>query len=206
MMHTQTTRVWLKKQDSTRIFLAIPIQHDWQRALSDAQTAVQRIISADYPIRWTADTQYHMTVRFVGRLPNACTERFIDAVRDIASKHAPFVLPFARIVIATRNEPKMVWARFEKTKAFMHLVSDTTKHTKQFLQSECHGMTLVNGHRVVPHVTLARCSGRIGHVKLPIVFNAPLVLTVSSIVVYSSTSGLHGSVYRELGKALLSKQ
>jgi len=198
MMHKHVRRVWVRNCGSDRIFVALPVSKNWQEALAGFQVRARHALVTPVPIRWTPTENFHCTIRFIGMLPKEYMGGLIDVIRAVAATRMPFVLPFERITTATQKDPKMIWARFTKTDAFDGFVRNMTTTIARFLYSECKGMNLVNGHRVIPHITLARCSGRIRTIKYPLVVNFPPTLSVSSVVVYRSDISPQGSIYRVL--------
>lgn len=181
--------VWVKKSTTKRLFVAIPLPNDWRNAVRAAQQEFKNArITGNVPTRWTEAGNFHITVGFIGSVPEKNVAEIIKILRTNMGLTHVFELSFRRFEIATQEEPKMIWARFANAHEFQKLV----RLCKKTLHVQ-------NGHAVIPHVTIARLKGEADHVgKILIPTQVPDVLPVTSLVLYESKTLPTGSVYTTL--------
>ena len=199
-MHARLPKVWVQRQGTKRLFLAIPISSDWADVFEACEASILRVVPEIHPpIHWTKRNNFHITVRFIGNVAESCIPKLIVRIRAVLGRESAFTIPFDRLGIETPNEPKMIWAKFRATQEFIGLVGRVTSSVTSFLENECGGLQLQNGHTVIPHVTLARCKGPIPAIPLPNLQDMALHdLNVTTIVLHSSTTLTGGSVYTPL--------
>ncbi len=193
-------RVWIKRKTTKRLFLAIPISPQWSDTLSLIQKeAMERHLAGPVPVHWTQQEQFHITVRFIGSVDEHCIPALIRTIRKLLDDTHRFGLPFESVHVATRDDPKMIWATYENVVPFRQLVVRNTARISAFLMDECNGLVMHNGHDVIPHVTLARLKG-----TLPAMtdfsddISFPDMLPVDSLALYESKTLPSGSVYQKL--------
>lgn len=194
-------KITVQKPNRKRLFIAIPIEGSWQSALAALQTkAEESHATSAVPTHWTPPHHFHITVRFVGTVDKRYIPGIIAAIRVLTGRHRTFLLPFHGIEYATRNEPKMIWARFAKTAPFNGLVREMTRQISRFLQTRGDVRLLRSGHRVIPHVTLARAKGNLTAtgMRSPDAVRHDLLLPVTSLVLYESVSEQGHTDYKTL--------
>jgi 2'-5' RNA ligase len=182
-------KITVQKPNRSRLFLAIPVEHTWQYILAVWQSdAEKELAGSTVPTRWTSPTQYHITVRFIGTIEQRLIPGVVAVLRERISRHHAFSLPFHRIEFATRNEPKMIWARFSKTASYSGLVHDMTRQVVRFLRTRGERMPQRSGYPIIPHITLARAKGNFhaGSVRSGDTIKHDAPLLVRSLVLYES--------------------
>lgn len=194
-------KITVPKPNRKRLFIAIPIEGSWQSALAALQTkAEESHVRSAVPTHWIPPHQFHITVRFVGTVDKRHIPGIIAAIRVLTGRHRMFSLPFHGIEYATRHEPKMIWARFAKTAPFNGLVREMTCQISRFLKARGDVRVLRPGHRVIPHVTLARAKGNLGArgMRSPDTVRHDFLLPVTSLVLYESVSAKGHTDYKTL--------
>jgi len=198
-MQGRKRRVWVGDTRKTRLFLAVPVPVSWRpRLLGYQQLLKATAVTGTVPVRWTPPDNFHSTVRFIGsiskdRIPGLCAE-----LAAISTALVPFTLPFLRAGFVSVKQPKMIWITFRTTPAFRRTFSVCTRTVAAYLRKECGGMTLHNGHRLIPHITIARLKGEAQHIRLPAYPGKCPSLPVRSLTLFSSETRPEGSVYRHV--------
>lgn len=207
-MHGGLSKVWIQPKSAKRLFLAIPLPSLWSGTLESFEASMRRSVPKKHPpLIWTERKNFHMTIRFIGNINEACIPKLIMRIRAVAFQESVFTIPFDRISIETLNEPKMIWALFQRTREFVGLVERMTQCLEEFLEQECGGIKLHNGHDIIPHVTLARCKGEIPTSMNPYLHEPAIRnLDVERIVLHSSVTLPHGSIYTPLASFDLNAQ
>lgn len=194
-------KITVQKPNRSRLFLAIPIEHTWQYALAAWQLNVgKKLACGTVPTRWTSPAQYHITVRFIGTIEQRLVPKIVVQLRGLISRHRAFSLPFHGIVYATRNEPKMIWARFSKTARFNRLVQDMTRQIPRFLSMHGEKTPQLSGHGIIPHITLARAKGNFhaGSMLSGDTITPDAPLPVRSLILYESVHIPDQTVYKTI--------
>lgn len=131
-----------------RAFIAIHVPASLQHALADIRQACQDL---PLPLRWVQPTQLHLTLKFLGDIPEALIPDISRVMQSVATEHAPFNVPARGLgCFPTPARPRVLW---------MGLVD--TQHALTSLQQ--HLDTALGGHGIPreskpfhPHLTLAR--------------------------------------------------
>jgi len=172
----------------------------WKEAFGkDQQRLKEGRVIGNVRTNWTPPENMHITVRFIGIIDEQCIPGLIPVLSDAAVKTDAFTLARMHLEFATPSEPKMIWARFSDSVEFQSAVSRFTKSIARYLHLSCNGMTIHNGHDVIPHVTLARMKGEIraGTTLMSDVVT-PAKLTVRTLALYASETLPTGSRYTKL--------
>lgn len=124
-----------------RLFVAIPLPEEVRDALAG--------IAAGVPgARWTASENLHLTLRFIGEVPEPEFRDIAEALSRVDG--APFWLRVKGVgQFGDRRRAKMLWAGIEPT-AEVQLLRNRVENRLTRL-----GLT-PEGRKFMPHVTLAR--------------------------------------------------
>jgi 2'-5' RNA ligase len=114
--------------------------------------------------RITPSENLHITVIFLGEVPEKVIPDLETIVGNIASRTRPFALTGGRTRIMQPDEPTMLWMRYERNPWFERLVSDAESCFKRIgtweRQRDRKQRKTKGGDRfAVPHMTLARIKG-----------------------------------------------
>ena len=182
------------------MFVAIPLAPEVRTALHAAAAELRAAAPA---ITWTAAERLHLTVKFLGDVPEAQVAECEAAVLAAARNHrdVPLVVRGAG-VFPTPARPRVVWAAVESDPRLELLHHDVEEAFARL------GMP-VEGRPFRPHVTLAR-------VKRPLDAGERRALamalgafafedegTASSLDLMQSTLTQNGPSYRRLSSASL---
>jgi len=146
-------------------------------------------------LRWQPESNWHVTLRFVGDVPAHTVIELQQHMFDIAQRRTGFGMAFDAIAVFPDNRrPLVLAATAAATPAGKALVTE--------LENLCQLLSLPADHRPWrPHMTLARVRGR-KSLPLPA---TPVVrpLQVSEIVLMESSPADRGRVYLPLCCAAL---
>lgn len=135
-----------------RLFLAINFSLDVRRAVY-AATAPLRRVAPD--LGWIAAERLHLTLKFLGELPESTALVVAEAVREIVARHdvVPMVLGGVGAFPSLRR-PRVIWLGIGREPRLELLQND--------IESRCAELGFeVEGRPFRPHVTLARVRARL---------------------------------------------
>jgi 2'-5' RNA ligase len=143
-----------------RGFLAIELPADLRAGLAAIQQDLKRHIERTVDqvrIGWVSPVSMHLTLRFLGDMPEESIESLRTGIEQVASTPQALSLPFERIgVFPSRSQPRVLWAgpseswqqgpEAERLRAFHRAIEDCCQ-TRGFTSEE---------RPFNPHLTLAR--------------------------------------------------
>lgn len=93
-----------------RLFIAIFLPEEIKARLAEAQRALQRR-TPEGVVRWTPLEKVHLTLRFLGDVPEESVPAIIEAMRRAGSSVAPFALRAAALgCFPDARRPRVLWA------------------------------------------------------------------------------------------------
>ena len=81
----------MNSTETLRLFLAIPIPETVRAELRRLQLELQPLLPP-HAARWTRPEQFHLTLKFLGKVPSASTDALSEAVRAICAPTPPMRL------------------------------------------------------------------------------------------------------------------
>lgn len=170
-----------------RLFVAIEIPQALRAELARLQNGVPGA-------RWVAPENFHITLRFIGEVDNAAASDIDDQLARIGA--IGFELSVKGVgYFADGAKLRALYAAVESNPALEHLQQKVDSAISRA------GIRL-DGRRFVPHVTLARFSGRqdAGHHLAQFMAShslwRPEPFDVEHFSLYSSVTRPEGSLYR----------
>ncbi len=141
------------KEKNKRLFLALLLPEEFNEWLAHKQEKLKKFFKKKrLSARWVQPKNFHITVCFLGEIPEKHLPQIIALSQGIAQETKPFSLRFWDIVSAPPHRPPtMIWATFQSASYFSFLVSQAQTTFKDFLPLQNHRQT-------IPHLTLARFS------------------------------------------------
>ncbi len=124
-----------------RLFFAVPVSPPIARQLEQA------LFPYHYPyIRLTPARSYHLTVLFLGEVPEKNVQHLLAVGRALCSQHAAFDLTFDQLVaMPPAGQPRMIWAQFHSHEALTNLA-----------ETFANELAITPQEDLLPHITLAR--------------------------------------------------
>ena len=199
-----------------RAFLAVQLSEPLQTTLAAVQSDVKRRITPDLPrdvsLSWVRPASLHLTVKFLGDIPEELVIALREAMADALKDHHRFQIPLDRLGVFPRlQQPRILWVgpteqwdaseEAARLTAVHHAVEvccgtlDLAPDTRP-LSAHLTLARIKTGHRAVGQA-LAR-SGAMD--RLPSTAGA---LTVDAIALVRSELKPTGSVYTVLWEAKL---
>lgn len=127
-----------------RLFLAINLPEDVKKRLF-------RFVEKEYgelPVKWSRKDNFHLTLNFLGHIPEEHIPDICDKVKGVAKDFPLFELEFQRVEAGPSKErKKMIWASGEKNKDLAEL---------KFRLDKALGFQARENKEFRPHITLGR--------------------------------------------------
>ena len=163
-----------------RLFIAIQLDPNIKKALTDVQTALRQ---RGYKGRFTDIENMHLTLAFIGEFNDPDT--VLEAMKQVPFD--PFNLTLGGYI---GNFGDLLWAGIEKS-------PQLEKHVKSLRHALSEAQILFDGRKFNPHITLMRnAASRRGFSDIVI---SKEEMSVCKISLMRSDFGKHGAVYTELG-------
>ena len=91
-----------------RLFIAIELPEEWLAALARVQEALQGTGLA--ALRWTRPEGIHLTLKFLGAVPEARVAEIVQAMTRAAAQTTPFTLRLGRLgTFGGPERPRVLW-------------------------------------------------------------------------------------------------
>jgi len=170
----------------------------------DLGKAVAPLRALDLPVRWVEAGGLHLTLKFLGDVPDARLDELNGALQQVVLGARPVTVTFEGFgAFPDVRRPSVIWAG---------VVSDPALELLQHSVEKAFGPLGFppDGRPFRPHVTLARARRDARPAAFPGLAAGLEALTwsetvmVSSVDLMRSTTGPGGAVYEELGRGRLS--
>ena len=182
-----------------RLFVAIEFADHVRSALKDIQVALGSQCDG---VRWIPVEQVHVTVKFLGEVPDPKVMNVADAVARAAARVTPFTMELGGCgCFPPRGPARIVWAG-------LHEESGELARCAEAVETELEELGFRRERRSFsPHVTIGRVRedrshGRIRSAADAFVFE-PVDQDVSSITLMSSVLSPKGPTYTAVSKTNL---
>ncbi len=166
-----------------RIFIGTSLQPE---TAADVGRTLQEELAAPY-WRVAPVAQWHVTTLFIGERLETVIPAVSAAIAKLAESHAPILLQHGRVVTMPKQDPTMLWIRFQPNPALtaMHLELAGATGTEPSI------------HRPYwPHITLARSkAGKAMNIGGDVVLPS---LVIDHLTLFHSTLSPEGSVHRPI--------
>lgn len=130
-----------------RLFVAVPVQGAPARRLD---TLLEDLTQRDWPVRWARPGQWHLTLKFLGEVPDERCDAVGDAVREAGQGMAPIAVSLGEVgAFPARRRPRVLWVGLEAPAA-LELLQDRIERGMAGLGFP------VDGKPWRAHVTLGR--------------------------------------------------
>ena len=176
-----------------RLFVGVPVDDSIAQDLE----AIQRKHSAVQGLRWTARSNLHVTVCFLGMVAEEQLDALVGNLAVLAAQQQGFSMTLADLASISKGSEHMLWAQLVPTAAWDSLVKQTRQACESFLERP------PRYGKQIPHITLARGKSPISledATFAPRKFQVP----VQQIVLYESLLDHTGSRYTVLSSFPLS--
>lgn len=179
-----------------RVFAAIFPPSEVREALLRAA----RDLPSRGNVRWSRPENVHLTLKFLGEVPEAELDGVRDVLTEVCARYEPFVAETTGFgAFPATKKARVVWAGIgEGGERLQSLAED--------LESSLEGVGFERENRAYrPHVTLGRARGRPARLELPEVAAQGLKFTVREVELVRSVLGKTGAEYATLAAYPLSE-
>ena len=192
--------------ECTRVFIAIAIPEPLERKLRRLQAELTPAVRG---CRWTSALPFHLTLAFLGDVPNNDLSAICQVVAATARTVEPFEIEVKGLgAFPSATRPRVIWAGV--TAPNLKPILDLQKSIVDSLARIGHRPA---DERFSPHVTLGRIKDQrhgpgdlTGLIERNRFWSAG-ICTVADVQVFASTLGATCSAYAVLGRgALLDKK
>jgi 2'-5' RNA ligase len=186
---------------SMRCFIAIDLPDHVHRRMASLQSTLKPY---DWPVRWTNPQQIHLTIKFLGDVPDADMSDICTALKEVTQMVPPFALTIGSAgCFPPRGEPRVIWtAVLDPPQPLMDL--------QEGIEASMEALGIAREARAFrPHLTLGRAKGHGFKGNLREIlkeqehFNAGL-FDVEEAVMYQSELTPQGPIYTAIAHARLS--
>ena len=182
-----------------RLFIAIDVSDQIREALAQAEAHL-KYASAD--VKWVAKENIHMTVKFLGEVPENKVEEVKASLDRVAKRHSAFDAKIKDLGAFPKIEyPRVIWAGLGEGEA-------GSKDIAKDVDEELSKMGFEKESRpFAAHLTIGRVrtpknkdrlKDKMETCKLP-----ALSCKIDGIILYQSTLTPQGSIYTKLHEAKL---
>jgi 2'-5' RNA ligase len=183
-----------------RCFVAVELPDSVRHRLAELRT---HLAALDTLVRWTRDDQIHLTLKFIGEVPDARIAGLCEAVKRTSAAMSPFELEIRSAgCFPPHGPPRVIWAGVTGPPPELLAVHAA-------IEAACAELGYPpEGRAFKPHLTLARTrEGRPVHavraaLKELASFSAG-TLPVNELVVFQSLLGPRGAAHIPLARAAL---
>lgn len=186
----------------TRVFIAIAIPGPLEQRLAHLQAELAGAVPG---CRWVSALPFHMTLAFLGDVPDGELDDLCQVAAGTADLFEPFEIEVTGLgAFPSPNRPRVIWAGV--TAPNLNPLFDLQK---SLIESLTRIGRRPNDERFHPHVTL----GRIKHARQGMGDLTGLMeryrtwtagqCAIADALVFASTLGPKGSVYTVLGRCPL---
>ncbi len=189
-----------------RLFIAVELPEEWLVALTRVQEALRKTGLA--ALRWTRPEGIHLTLKFLGAVPEERVADVVQAMTRAAAQAAPFTLRLGRLgTFGGPERPRVLWTGVQgELNALRRLwqAVETTVSPLGFPQER---------DTFAPHLTLARVPEHAQHdvaktlaeVLPRVTLPEPAPLEVTEIALMRSLLGRGGARYLRVAAAPLAQ-
>ena len=132
-------------------FFALELSEEAQQEATRLSQDWRRLLTPEHKAKWYGPDDYHVTLKFLGDLPEARQPELIAAAAPVAAMTAPFTVTLAPAgAFPSLQRPNVLWAGVEASPA----LADLPARLEEAMASIGFPR---EGRPYRPHVTVARC-------------------------------------------------
>jgi 2'-5' RNA ligase len=191
-----------------RCFIAVDLPPKTVRLLREARSSLVEAAPAWAGATWTRAENLHITLLFIGSVPDAAVDDVLADAARVCAAHPTFDLSLAGVRgVPSRGRARMLWATFQgQVGESAVLARDLGATLRRRLGLDASDRAFVphatlaraRDHRMTPGEALTAAEERIASGK-----PGDRTVSVRSVTLYSSTLRPDGPVYEPLGSASL---
>ena len=183
-----------------RAFVAIDLPENIRASLAEAQT---RLKQSRAKVAWTKVENLHLTLQFLGRIPESQAGEIGAALVPIADRHAPMDVTVAGVgMFPDALKPRVLWLGCDDVGGKLKALANDVRQTMTVLgfKPDEHDFT---AHLTLGRVKMPRPDAALTQAVDSIKKDAFGTLRVAAIHFYKSQLHPDGSVYTKLSSHAL---
>ena len=175
-----------------RLFIAVTPPYEVRRAALEAVETTARELGG--AVRWTKQENIHLTLKFLGEVPDGTLGVVRDTLREVCSAQAPFDARLRSLgAFPTPRRARVVWAGVDEGAEEITALAASVESALEPLGFRREGRPYV------PHATLGRARKRPVGIDLPEAgISGAAGFRVESAQLVKSTLAPGGSIYEVL--------
>ncbi|MEI6084766.1 MAG: RNA 2',3'-cyclic phosphodiesterase [Verrucomicrobiota bacterium] len=185
-----------------RAFVAIDLPEEICASLTAAQARLKPA-SAGVKVAWTKAENLHLTLQFLGRIPESQVEKISAALADVAGRHAPLDVTVAGVgAFPDAVRPRLLWLGCGDAGGKLAALAGAVREvmTQLGFVPDKHEFT---AHLTLGRVKVPRADAALTQALDSIKKDAFGTLRVAAIHFYKSQLHPDGSVYTKLSSHAL---
>jgi len=170
-----------------RIFIAINLPEDLKKEIVPVQKKLKKF---DWPVRWTATDNIHLTLRFLGSITDQEIEQVKGIIEQAVKKTKLFLLQISNFVaFPNLKVPRVICLSVEESETLYNLHSDIVSPIEE------QGIGESERYPFSGHITIGRAEQQSANYRAlsKMEFNANF--TVDSVEIMASVLKPEGPVY-----------
>lgn len=185
-----------------RCFVAVDVSAEAREALGQAQAAL-RAAGRRADVRWLDPAALHLTLAFLGEVPEAQAARVGRALGGVAGRHAAFALTLVGVGgFPSLARPRVLWAGVVRGLRELGLLAADVERTLVPLGFPPEARPF-SGHVTIGRVRSPRGLGRVLAAAAALERQPFGAWTVAELVLYRSHLGPRGAAYEGLERLAL---
>ncbi len=179
-----------------RSFIALELSEEVKKQLSELLEKLQRTNAA---VKWVEPENLHLTLKFLGEVPQEKIEQVKSALSEIALSVSPFSFTVRGVGgFPSLSRPRVLWIGVEETPELMRL--------QKTVEQEMEKLGFPPEERPYhPHITIGRVKSMTGMEKVRAILTEKAklvfgVVLVNHLILFRSDLSKEGPTYTPLAK------
>jgi 2'-5' RNA ligase len=170
-----------------RIFIAINFPDGLKKNILELQNKLKKF---DWPVRWVGESNFHLTLKFIGYIEDNELEKLKEITKQIVCKYKSFTIEFKDLLaFPDLNRPRVICLEISDNKELLNLANELRNGIDKA------GIGQKEDRPFKCHATLGRVNNPAGHWQALSKVKFADSFTVKSVEIIESQLGPQGSVY-----------
>ncbi|MCS7192022.1 MAG: RNA 2',3'-cyclic phosphodiesterase [Armatimonadetes bacterium] len=179
-----------------RSFVALELSEDVRERLKDL---LQQLRQTKAAVKWVEPENLHLTLKFLGEVPESQIEEIVNALKSIAQATLTFSFTVCGVGgFPNLNRPKVLWAGVEASENLMTL--------QRMVEQAMERLGFSPEERTYhPHITIGRVKAMVGIEEVKMILSKNLgtvfgVVPANHLTLFRSDLSKEGPTYTPLAK------
>lgn len=187
---------------AVRSFIALEISDEVRERLAEL---LKRLHRTNASVKWVEPENLHLTLKFLGEVPEVQIDDIIQALRAIAEATSPFSFTVRGVGgFPDLRRPRVLWVGVEAPESLLRL--------QQLVEKAMEMLGFALEERTYhPHITIGRVKAMVGMEKVKAILSENAntvfgVVSVTHLTLFRSDLSKEGPTYTPLAKLLFTSQ